>query len=192
MKLKKLLVLAAAVSLTGGMARAVHVWEDPGAWSSGVFVYDRANTPRFTASELSLDLFGSYTAGERKIEKLFETNIKGRNGNWGGGVGLNYFITREIGLGGDINMGDNRGNLVDQALGSLILRWPFEAAGIAPYVFGGGGRDFDPTWEWVGHAGVGIEYRFNPATGIFLDGRYIWPDKSSDRILLRAGLRLVF
>jgi hypothetical protein len=192
MKLKSLLVFAAAVSLAGGMARATHLWEDPGAWSSGVFTYDHANTPRFTANELSMDLFGSYTAGERKIEKLFETNIKGQRGVWGGGVGVNYFITREIGVGGDINAGDDRGNFIDQALGSLILRWPIESVGIAPYVFGGGGRDFDPQWEWVGHAGVGMEYRFNPATGIFVDGRYIWPDHSSDRILLRAGLRLVF
>jgi hypothetical protein len=99
------------------------------------------------------------------------------------------------------------GKLVDDVYGSLILRWPFEPSGFAPYIFGGGGRQIegwsastdDSTihtygshWEWQGHAGVGLEYRFNPATGIFVDGRYVWTKHTDDKLLLRAGLRLVF
>ena len=190
MKLKRIVTFSAVLMLTAGVARAVHVWEDAGAWGSTVFTY--GGTPLYTANELSLDLFGSYVAAERHFTDLFDTNI--RHGTWGGGVGLNYFITREIGLGGDINIGDNGGKFVDQALGSLILRWPFEPTGWAPYIFGGGGRGFDPHWEWFGDLGVGIEYRLNPATGIFVDSRYMWHEKegSTDRIFFRAGLRLVF
>src|SRR5438067_12287272 len=117
MKLKRIVTFSAALMLTAGVARAVHVWEDPGAWGTTVISYG-STTPYYTANELSLDLFGSYVAAERHFTDLFDTNI--RHGNWGGGVGLNYFITREIGLGGDINIGKNGGKFVDQALGSLI------------------------------------------------------------------------
>jgi hypothetical protein len=191
MKLKTLAMAGAGLMLCVSAAQAVHVWEDPSGWSSGVFSYDRSsNTPRFSANELTFDLFGSYGAGERNIEHIFDTNI--RHGKFGGGVGINYFFTREIGIGVDMDMGDNRGHLVDQVLGSLIARFPIEVAGVAPYIFGGGGRGIDPEWEWVGHAGLGLEWRLSPAMGIFADGRYIWPDHSADRILFRAGVRMAF
>jgi hypothetical protein len=189
MKLKTIITGAALTLLTAGVTQGAHLWDDPNAWASGHFVYD-VSTPRFTAQELSFDAFGSYLAGERKFNKLFETNI--RHGTWGGGVGLNYFFLRELGLGVDMNIPDNGGNFIDSVSGSLIGRFPLGQSGWAPYIFGGGGRGTDPTWEWLGHAGVGMEYRFNPGTGIFVDGRYIWHDKSYDRLLLRAGFRLVF
>ena len=191
MKMNKIVGITAALMLTAGMARAAHIWEDPGGWAGGVFVYDTSGGPRYTAQELSLDAFGSYVAGEHHLGNLFDTNI--RHGIWGGGVGLNYFITPQVGISGDINIGANGGNFVDQAIGNLVFRWPIEPTGFAPYIFGGGGRGFDPAWEWLADLGVGFEYRFNPATGFFLDGRYIWADHVvNDRLMLRAGLRLVF
>ncbi len=191
MKQSKIVTMTAALMLWSGAARAAaHLYDDPYGWSRGLFVYDRAASPKYTANEFSVDLFGSFIADERKIEEIFKTNI--RSGEWGGGVGLNYFMTREIGLGGDINMSANGGKLVDQVLGNLIIRWPFESCGLAPYIFGGGGRSIDPIWEWLGHAGIGLEFRFNPTLGIFGDGRYEWLDHSPDRLLLRTGLRVVF
>jgi hypothetical protein len=195
MNVKKLYAVSSVCVVTLGMAgmaqAAVHVWEDPGAWSSGVFVYDYAATPKYTANELSLDMFGSYVHGERKFSHLFQTSIR-HDGSWGGGVGLNYFITREFGVMADINIGDNGGNFIDQAMAAGVLRIPLEPTGLAPYIFAGGGRGFDPSWEWLAQAGVGLEYRLNPMTGIFADARYIWHDKSFDRLLIRTGLRLVF
>jgi hypothetical protein len=157
-----------------------------------VFVYDAAATPKFTANELSVDMFASFVAGERELEEIFKTNI--RHGKWGGGVGVNYFFTRELGVMGDINIGDNGGNFVDQIMGAGILRIPLEPTGLAPYIFAGGGRGTDPVWEWLGQAGIGLEYRLNPATGLFADARYIWHEHtgSTDRLLIRTGLRLVF
>lgn len=174
----------------GGAAQAAHIWEDAGGWWSDHFVMPRNPVPKYTAQELSLDLFGTYMANERNIEHLFETNI--RHGDWGGGVGLNYFFTRNLGIGGDINMSANGGKLVDLMDGNLIARLPIGDSCFSPYIFGGGGRSTDPTWEWFGQGGVGLEFRFNPTTGIFIDGRYLWMDKTADRLLLRAGVRLVF
>jgi hypothetical protein len=190
MKTRKAIAFGMVCLVSGGIAKAAHVWEDPQVWWSGHFAYDIAATPKFTAAELSMDAFGSFIAAERGIDNLFKTNI--RHGIWGGGVGLNYFFIREIGVGADINIPANGGKFIDQVVGNLIARWPFESCGLAPYVFGGGGGGTEPTWEWLGHVGAGLEYRFNPGTGIFFDGRYMWAEQTFDHLLLRAGLRLVF
>jgi len=146
--------------------------------------------PRYTANELSLDMFGSFLANERAIEHIFHTNI--RHGFWGGGVGLNYFFCNYLGIGGDINMPVNGHHLIDNAYGQLIARFPLDNSGWAPYIFGGGGRKIDPAWEWEGHGGVGVEYRFNPGLGMFSDARYTWVKNTPDELLIRAGLRVVF
>src|SRR5438132_3441778 len=93
MKLQKLITLTAALVATGGIARAVHVWEDPAGWWGSAMTYD-TTVPLYTANELSLDGFGSLNAAERGIEHIFETRITGNRGYWGGGVGVNYFFTR--------------------------------------------------------------------------------------------------
>src|SRR2546423_1007877 len=125
MKVKKLIAVTSVCAMTlggiGGARAAVHIWEDPGAWSTTAFCFDYAATPKYTANELSLDLFGSYLHGESKFSHLFQTRIR-HDGNWGGGVGVNYFITREFGVSGDINIGDNGGNFVDQAMGAAVIR----------------------------------------------------------------------
>jgi hypothetical protein len=198
----KFVTLTAAVLFTASAAMAEtattttttttttsHMWNDPHTWWGNHWAYNVND--RYTANELSLDFFGSYLAGQRGIEHLFDTNI--RHGFWGGGVGINYFFTKEIGIGGDINIPDDHfGNFINNIDGSLIARMPIANSGLAPYVFGGGGRQTEPVWQWNGHAGVGIEYRFNPVTGVFADGRYMWLDKTADEILFRAGVRFVF
>ena len=195
MKLKRLIAVASVTAMTFGIIgtakAAVHIWEDPGTWSSSVFCFDYAATPKYTANELSLDLFGSYVHGEEKFTHLAQTDIR-HHGNWGGGVGVNYFMTPFFGIMGDINIGNNGGNFVDQAMGAGVIRIPIEPIGLAPYVFGGGGRGFDPSWEWLAQAGVGLEWRLNPVTGIFADARYIFSQKDDDRLLIRTGLRIVF
>ena len=165
------------------------------AWGTGSG--DNENTddhdrPLFSANELSLDLSGSYIAQERGIEHLFETSIKHNRGTWGGNVGVNYFITQNIGVGADANMSANGGNFVGGVLGDLILRLPLGNSGFAPYVLGGGGRTTDGSWQWVGQGGVGLEYRFTHMIGLFADGRYIWPQHTSDALLLRVGVRIAF
>src|SRR5207249_5399414 len=110
--MKPVITFAASMMLMTGVATAAHVWEDPGAWWGGHWVYEAAD--KYTPNELSLDLFGSYVSPERHLGKLFETNI--RHGIWGGGVGLNYFFTHELGIGTDINIGDNDHRFIDHVV----------------------------------------------------------------------------
>jgi len=64
--------------------------------------------------------------------------------------------------------------------------------GVAPYVFGGGGRQFDPVTQWTWDAGAGLEWRFAPHVGVFVDGRYVFADKTKDFGLGRLGFRFGF
>ncbi len=174
--------------LTASFASAVHVWEDPSGWTTGHFQFDREARPLFSAQEVSLDLFGSYIATEGDADEVFKTDIS--DGWWGGGVGVNYFLTREFGIGVDANAFEGGGKFIDQVMASAILRLPIERAGLAPYIMGGVGGGTEPDWEWLFHAGLGLEFRINPGTGIFADARYIWAEDTTDRLQFRAGLRL--
>ena len=83
---------------------------------------------------------------------------------------------------------------MDAASGSAVLRFPIDAAHLAPYIFGGGGHIFDGPDSWFAHAGAGLEVRLNPHMGIFMDGRYVFAEKNnvSDEALFRAGIRMAF
>src|SRR5262245_34408009 len=71
----------------------------------------RADDPLYKAKEGSLDMFASYIAAERGISHLFDTDI--RHGNWGGGIGANYFPTMNFGIGYDINIPKDGGKFID-------------------------------------------------------------------------------
>ena len=188
MKWKNLL----AITATAALCATTSVKADHDAWDFGSRVrYDANNAEKFTANELTFDAYAAYRANERRLGSVFATSV--RHGTWGGGVGVNYFFTRNLGIGGDAIILDNGGNFVDNVSGNLIFRFPIDSVGIAPYIFGGAGRNFDPTYEWEGHVGTGVEFRLNHNTGIFADVRYVWPDKSgTDGIGFRSGLRLAF
>ncbi len=193
MKIGKMVSCASVLLLTSSFAQAAHVWEDPSGWWDSHFTYDQKG-PKYTAQELSMDLFGSYLNPEGKFTDLFDTNI--RRGVWGGGVGLNYFFTRELGIGTDFNISSKTGdaNLVDYWVGNLYARLPLGDTGLAPYAFGGGGRAISPIYQWTYGGGVGLEYRFNPTTGVFSDARFLWGDKGTiyNELVIRAGVRIVF
>jgi hypothetical protein len=185
--------IVCASVLLGTIAEAQHVWENPNAWMAGHFTTD-STAPKYSSQEVSLDLFASYIHSEGQIGDLFDTDIS--HGFWGGGAGVNYFFTREIGIGGDFNISSKPEdiNLVDQVTGDLLFRLPLGNGGLAPYVVGSGGREISPRYGWVYGGGVGLEMRFNPTTGIFSDARFLWSDQatSDDRLVIRAGVRLAF
>jgi hypothetical protein len=122
---------------------------------------------------------------------LFETKI--HHGSMGGGLGVNYFASPTLGLGVDLNIPNNGGSFVDTYTANLIVRYPLGKSGLAAYLNGGGGRAYDPDLQWVGQLGLGLEYRTYHKSGLFVDARYVWGEKhSTDTLLLRGGLRLVF
>jgi hypothetical protein len=168
---RKLAVIALLIAGVGRSFGATY-WEDR-------FRYDVNSTDLYPPSEVSLDLFGVYSDHSRD---------GGDEDLWGGGLGLNFFLSRMVGIGVDTYT--DRWKLPQLANASLIVRFP-SSYGFAPYGFGGGGRNWDHGF-WQAHAGGGLELRFNRYTGLFADGRRVFPEKGPDYTLARAGIRLGF
>ena len=175
---------AAAVFCTVGSARADYTWNNR-------FSYDNHTQDLFAAQEFSLDFFGTYGKNKAKFNDTFDRTA--RHGLFGGGVGANYFLTRHFGLGVDTFAQAGDDAFIHGASGSLILRLPIDSCHLAPYILGGGGRTFEGPDAWNLHAGVGVEFRLNPHTGIFVEGRHTFHiDKGSDYAQFRAGVRFGF
>lgn len=145
----------------------------------------------YRANELSMDVFGSASIGKYTIDHLSGSRIR-HNTRLGAGLGLSYFITRNIGVGGEAYSENTTGTFVDSASANLILRLPLDCSGFAPYAFGGGGRQFDDAKAWFAQVGAGMEYRFTPHVGAFLDARLVLPDETKYYGVARLGLRFAF
>jgi len=147
--------------------------------------------PFYRDHEFSIDGFGSLSLGEQFIDNISATKVR-KNGRLGGGAGVNLFFNKMVGIGADAWSEDLHNHAVDDVSGALIVRFPLADSGVAPYVFGGGGYQFDPVPQGFGQFGGGIEFRFNPHAGIFIDARYLVTRKSEDFGLARLGLRFGF
>jgi len=150
-----------------------------------------ASDPLFNAHETSLDLFGSVSIGQETINHISRERVED-NGRLGLGLGGNHFFTRNLGLGLDAYTENTQHSFVDNASANLIVRFPFDPIHLAPYVFGGGGRQFDPSELWFGQLGAGLDVRFTKAIGIFADARYVFTDGTRNFGVGRLGLRLAF
>ena len=151
--------------------------------------YDQSKYYR--CNELSLDAFGTGSLGEYTLDHPSNNRIR-QNTKFGAGAGINYFITRYIGIGADAYSENTTGAFVDSASGSLILRLPLGQSGFAPYIFGGGGYQFDMAKQGFGQAGGGMEYRFTPHVGVFIDARGVVPRETKYYGVGRLGLRFAF
>jgi len=145
----------------------------------------------YRSGELSLDGFGSASLGKYTIDHTSNARVR-HNTRLGAGAGINYFITRNIGIGAEAYSENITGPFVDSASANLTLRLPLGQSGFAPYVFGGGGRHFDPVKTWFGQAGAGMEYRFTPHIGVFLDARGVVPNETKYYGVARLGMRFAF
>lgn len=145
----------------------------------------------YRSHEFSVDAFVGGSLGEQSISHISGDRIE-RNGRMAVGAGANIFFTKYVGIGGDAYSENTTGPFIDYAYGSLILRFPIPNTGIAPYAFGGGGYQFDPVSQSLADGGGGVEFRFTPNVGIFIDARYVFADKTDDFGVGRLGFRFSF
>jgi hypothetical protein len=137
----------------------------------------------FAEQEFQVDIFGSITAGERARRHPF------RHRTLGAGSGFNYFHQYYYGIGLEAYTLEFR-QFPEHLSLSAIVRYPMQDLQLAPYLFGGGGRQWQPVSQWTAHVGAGLEYRFARTFGIFGDGRYTFAEHTGDFGLFRAGVRL--
>lgn len=153
--------------------------------------YTDRNWVAYNANEVDVSVFGTGTLGERTLRNPSSRRIE-RNGRLGLGAGVSYFFHRNIGVEGYAYSESTHNHFVDNVGGDLIARFPVGETGLAPYVFGGGGRQLDPIVQWTWDAGGGLEWRFAPHIGAFVDARYVWADKTKDYGMGRVGLKFGF
>jgi hypothetical protein len=116
---------------------------------------------------------------------------------WGADVDLTYFVTRNFGIGVEQQWADAGKPIWNSAV-NFILRAPLhEGSRWAPYLFAGAGDVYASSQgRFEGHGGGGLEYRFTPKFGTFIDGRYVWVNGNNDATpqygAFRAGVRFVF
>jgi hypothetical protein len=144
----------------------------------------------YNAHELSVDIFGMGSIGERTIRNLTARSVVD-HGRVGAGAGVNYFFTRHIGMGWEAYSQNTSGVFVDNGSMNLLFRLPLGETGLAPYGMGGGGYQFDVK-QGVAQAGGGLEFRFTRNIGIFADARYVWAERTDNFGVGRFGLRLAF
>jgi hypothetical protein len=178
--------LVGVLALAASPARADHT-NDPDIYYHH---HDHADW-LFRPNEFNLDLFGSVSVGQETINHISKERVED-NGRLGAGIGGSYFFHRFVGIGADAYTENTQHSFVDNTSGNLIIRFPFDRAHLAPYVFGGAGYQFDPEGLWFGQAGGGLEVRFNRYIGIFTDARYVFTDGTQNFGVARLGLRLGF
>jgi len=145
----------------------------------------------YRTGEFSADGFGTASIGKYTLDHLSGARIYNHT-RLGAGLGANYFFTRYVGLGAEAYSENGPGAWVDSASANLILRYPLGDSGFAPYALGGGGYRFDDVSAAFGQGGVGMEYRFTPHWGVFLDARAVVPAETRLYGLARLGVRFAF
>ncbi len=163
------LMLAATSALAGGMA----------------------DSPDYKANEFTVDAFGTASIGKYTINHFSGARVR-KNTQFGVGTGMGYFFTRYLGLSGDVYSENTTGAFIDSAEANFMARLPLGESGFAPYAFGGGGRQFDIDHVWFAQAGAGLEYRFTPHVGLFVDARGVVPNQTKYYGVARTGVRFAF
>jgi hypothetical protein len=137
----------------------------------------------YPSNQLNLDLFGTYANRDR-----FGNSVN----HGGGGVGLDYFFTPNLGIGADSYVEEWKWPY--RVNGSAILRLPLPRpfSKLAIYGLGGGGREFKNVPQYTWHGGGGAEFKLSRNMGIFGDIREVLPDRTRNYTLIRGGLSLGF
>jgi hypothetical protein len=169
---KQLMIVAVTLLAVCTAATAQSSWPDRFTYAPASAVYG----PR----EFSLDLFGGWASRDKGGSDQSAAGV---------GAGVNYFFFENIGVGLDTYADAFTAPYMLNLSG--IYRYPISNTGFAPYAFGGFGRQWDHETRWTGHIGGGLEYRFNPKTGFFVDARGVFGG-DDDYALCRFGFRLAF
>jgi len=140
---------------------------------------------RFRNNEFQVDLFG--TGGFYKQSEA----------SWGGGVGLNYFFFKYVGLGVEQSLVAHENNTEWGTFGNLFLRYPICSWNLAPYAVAGLGAIYGSNNDanLAGTVGGGLEYRFTDNIGIFVDARWLYNATNLNdggAVLARTGIKFAF
>jgi hypothetical protein len=167
--MNRIILTAAIVLLEAGTAMADRPFTASVGSSGGP-----STGPYFDSREGQIDLFGTTTD----------------DGDLGIGVGANYFFTSWLGAGLETRV--EKFDWPNQISGNVFARYPIDKWRLAPYAYGGCGRQFHDDPQWLFHIGGGVDYRLRTDLGLFCDVRQTFADVTKDYTLWRFGLRVRF
>lgn len=133
---------------------------------------------------------GPYRANEFSLEGFYSTSTPDFEAETGSaGVGVNYFLTQNFGIGASTAVGNLNGPLIDSVSLRGIYRVPIEKTALYGY---GGSTRLLKREEWTVDLGVGAEHRFAPAFGLFVEAGMVKLLKHSAEATGRVGVRFNF
>lgn len=139
-----------------------------------------AEVKYYKANEFSVDVFGGLRTSDFDTERSHA------------GVGMNYFLTENIGVGVATSWEDLNGQFFDNISVRGIYRIPIDKNCI--YGFLGGQFLFDPD-DWAANFGVGVERRWIPHLGTFLEigmHKELTGDERAASATAKVGIRIPF
>ncbi|HEY8898816.1 MAG TPA: hypothetical protein VIM61_00170 [Chthoniobacterales bacterium] len=145
-----------------------------------------APTCNFRDMEFQIDAFGAFLANPE-----FATHGHTLNTGVGGGGGFNFFFAKYFGLGIEGLWYGNGGSAEHMIGGNAFFRYPICSWNLAPYAMVGGGAGWDHVTVGYVSVGGGLEWRFHPNIGLFVDSRAFLgaPDVLG---VTRTGIRIAF
>ena len=133
-----------------------------------------------------------FDGGELQVDGFFSGLIVNSGDDfYGGGIGINYYFTQNIGVGASWALQDINGTVFHDTSVDLLLRAPLGDSCNAIYGIVGGGVLADGENFGSFNYGLGLEHRFSPSCGIFGEARHKFID-NADFLSARVGFRLVF
>jgi hypothetical protein len=188
MKTNTVLTTAAVVLCSGAIVLRA---QDMTASTTNNSWFDSSSSERYQPCEVTLEGFGVATSHAHDFDDD-HGHFHHRRAELGLGAGAEFFFCRYVGIEAEGFSESTHHSFVDDTGGNLVLRLPIGNTGLAPYVMGGGGYQFDPASSSYGDGGAGLEYRFTRWVGIFGDGRFVATDRTHNYGLGRLGVRFNF
>lgn len=152
----------------------------------------QVNASLFNAGEFGVSLGTGYTLDTSALfndEYTFNLN-----------AGAFWFPFRNVGFEAVVPFYQTKGVSVDEVQAGVVFRLPLAKTtpvfrNVAPYVGLGAVYNWDTEQDWAYVAKAGLDVRFNPKWGVFVEGNYRnseldnWGDGQT---LLVGGFKLVF
>lgn len=131
-----------------------------------------------------------YRDREFQIDTFYQTVTPDFEAETGSaGLGLNAFVTRNIGVGVSTDLQNLNGHLIDSVSLRGIYRVPIDRTALYGY---GGATRYLKAEEWAINLGVGAEVRFAPNAGPFLEAGMIKLLRHGAEATGRVGFRVSF
>ena len=150
-------------------------------------IRDIPGIPGLTPVQVTEPVTTTHHETRRKKVRSTRNDAALQGGLGGAGLEAKYFVTRQIGIGLEGDWLESEGAL-GQIKATATVRFPMGQW--APYVFGGAGIQIGDRTKAIGEIGGGVERRFSPAVGVFVDAGWTFGEHEN-AALFRAGISIV-